>query len=251
MWSARVLWDYKCLGGSHEYLGNRNYGRDSSRHELTGVMKSGSYTPGDTSLQDAATLTGTGGSLWNDDGTDSGIADLVGNVWEWVGGFRLNDGEIQIIPDNDACLAACDMSAASTEWKAVLQDGSLVAPGTADTLKFDSAYADKTSNANAGAPTLNTSITNTVATGYNGVSFKDFVASSGVAVPVILQQLAIFPIGSDLQGYLWSRNSGERLPYRGGHWHDGANAGPFALYLSGARSYSGRNLGFRAAFVAS
>ena len=247
MWAARVLWGHKLLGGSHEYLGNRNYGRDYTHHELTGVLKSGSYLPGDSSLTDAATLTGTGGPLWNDDGTESGIADLVGNVWEWVGGFRLNNGEIQIIPNNDACLADCDMTTASTEWKAILEDGALVAPETADTLKFDSAYAD--ASGSVGAPSLNTSITNSISTGYNSTNFKSFAAASGITVPAILKQMAIFPVGTDLQGSLQSRNSGERPAARGGYWYTGLGAGPFALHMSYPRPGAGRGVGFRAGFI--
>ena len=46
-------------------------------------------------------------------GIRAGIADLVGNVWEWTGGLRINDGEIQIIANNDVA-AGADMSAASS-----------------------------------------------------------------------------------------------------------------------------------------
>ena len=45
------------------------------------------------------------------------------------------------------------------------------------------------------------------------------------------------------------RNTGECLPRRGGHWLDGADAGVFALNLYDARSDSGYNIGFRAAFI--
>lgn len=251
MWSARVLWDYKTLGGSHEYLGNRNYGRDSTYHELTGTLKSGTYTPGDTSLQDAATLTGTGGEKWTDDETAWGIADLVGNVWEWTAGLRLVDGEIQILPNNDASLAAADLSATSTEWKAILEDGTLVAPGTANTLKYDGDAADtRTSGGAAGSFSLNDALTNQNVNGYYSIDFKNLAAVSGVTVPAILKQLAIFPVGNDVQGHMFMCNKGERLAHRGGSWGHGAHAGPVALSLSDARSNSYRSIGFRAAFVA-
>ena len=252
MWSARVLWDYKTLGGSHEYLGNTNWGRSHSKHWLTGVMQSGSYTPGDTSVATAGTLTGSGGPLWNDDETESGIADLTGNVWEWVGGLRLDGGEIQIIPDNNASLATSDMTASSTEWKAILQDGTLVAPGTADTMKYDGSVADtKTSWQDAGQFRVNKEIINQNDKGYYSIDCKSLTAYSGVTVPALLTQLGLFPIGNDVQGYMWACNKTERLPYRGGYWDDGGRCGPFALHLGYARSRSARGLGFRAAFVAS
>ena len=46
----------------------------------------------------------------------SGIADINGNLWEWTGGLRLMDGEIQIIPvalfpsrkgGNNPCRSLC------------------------------------------------------------------------------------------------------------------------------------------------
>ena len=55
------------------------------------------------------------------DNSPAGIADLVGNVWEWTGGLRLNAGEIQILKDNDAAAHNVDMSSDSGAWKAILQ----------------------------------------------------------------------------------------------------------------------------------
>ncbi|MCP6237317.1 hypothetical protein NL436_27935, partial [Klebsiella pneumoniae] len=80
------------------------------------------------------TLTGAGPVTWRHDGTPAGIADLVGNIWEFTPGLRLVDGEIQVLANNDAATASDFTDAAP--WKAVLQDGSLVAPGTSGTLKL-------------------------------------------------------------------------------------------------------------------
>ncbi|RAZ53480.1 hypothetical protein DK853_46110, partial [Klebsiella oxytoca] len=71
------------------------------------------------------TATGSGPVTWNHDHSPAGIADLCGNVWEWVAGFRLLDGEIQIIPYGNSMKSTCSMAAASTEWKAIKADGSL------------------------------------------------------------------------------------------------------------------------------
>ena len=51
--------------------------------------------------------------------------------------MRLVDGEIQIIPYANSMILTTSMAASSTEWKAIAADGSLVAPGTAGTLKWD------------------------------------------------------------------------------------------------------------------
>ena len=87
------------------------------------------------------TLTGSGQPTWYHNHDMSGIADINGNLWEWTGGLRLMDGEIQIIPYGNSMKLDCDMSAESTLWKAIKQDGTLVEPGTAGTLKLDQASA--------------------------------------------------------------------------------------------------------------
>jgi len=56
--------------------------------------------------------------------------------------------------------------------------------------------------------------------------------------------------GKDYGGdYHWMNNAGERLPFAGGCWNNGAYAGVFSLNLFVARSGSGGYLGFRSAYV--
>jgi hypothetical protein len=85
---------------------------------------------------------------------------------------------------------------------------------------------------------------------YGYTTFETLAAEAGVTVPNLLKLLGIAPIDSDHGGDgLWVRNYGERLPIRGGAWHNGSLAGVFTLHLIDTRSYSGRYLGFRAAFI--
>lgn len=74
---------------------------------------------------------------------------------------------------------------------------------------------------------------------------------SNITVPEIMKALALYPSGDkDNHGdYLYMRNMGERLPFRGGSFWDGANAGVFALNLNNPRSYSDNNRGFRSALL--
>jgi hypothetical protein len=51
------------------------------------------------------------------------------------------------------------------------------------------------------------------------------------------------------KGAVWVRNYGERVPFRGGHWSHGADAGLGALDLSNRRSLSSSTVGFRPAFI--
>ncbi len=204
-------------------------------------------------------LTGSGPKSWYHDGTPFGIADLNGNVWEWSGGLRLMNGEIQIMPDNNAA-KHIDQSTSSTLWRAVLQDGSLANPGAANSLKINGAVAGDATQTDhyVGAPVLDVKNDKPAYTGGNvndyygqlSCTFETFAAASGVTVPQLLKDLGIFPVDSNLNGdYMWVRNYGERLPIRGGGWLYGSYAGVFSLYLSHHRAYSGVHIGFRSAFV--
>ncbi len=245
----------RCLAKGFMPRGNNSYGKDVSVPSETAVP---SYIYNNTVARCAA---GTGPDSWADDGTPLGIFDLNGNVWEWAAGLRLVDGEIQIIPNNDAALSTTDMSASSTAWKAIMPDGTLVAPGTAGTLKYDSlapmtndgttqdkgAFILRTALQNAPDPTWNWGNNYY---DYNSMLFEQITADTGVSVPDILKQLKIFPISSNHGGdRWWIRNYGERLAYVGGHWGLGSTAGVFAVFLGGSRSRAGSYLGFRPALI--
>lgn len=240
-WAAVAMWSHK---HGAEVQGNTNWGRDHvARHE-TG-RRVDSAAPGLASGT-GRTLAGSGPASWSHDGTLSGIMDLCGNVWEWVRGHRLVNGEIQIIADNDAAVTGADHGAGSPLWRALLPNGTLVAPGTADTLKWNASGAN-----GAGSPILATTVTSqsngstSASQQYNAVS-----AAGGVSVPPILKLLGLYPHVTDMaRGRLYANNDGERLPVRGGHWGGGAVAGLFSLNLGSARSDSGAAVGFRPAFA--
>lgn len=241
LWGAIALW---CKKNGTMPHGNNNYGRDVTYTHERGVV-SYKYTESET-VKNGRTATGSGPATWYHDHTPFGIADLNGNVWDWCAGMRLVNGEIQIIPYANCMRATCDMGAASTEWKAIKPDGSLVEPGTAGTLKYD--YVSS-------KVTLCTTITTTVGTEANGTGsgsqFQSMVAASSVTAPQILKELALFPADADgYEGDYFYVNNGaaERFPLRGGHWSNGASAGLFCTYLHHARSSVGPPIGFRSAF---
>lgn len=243
-WSAVALW---CWKNGFMPRGNTNYGRDHAQTYETGRRQDGG-APGNTEGT-ARTLTGSGPASWFHDNTPAGIADLTGNVWEWQRGLRLVDGEIQIIPDNNAAVTDADHSAASALWRAIMPNGTLVAPGTAGALKWNATGAGGTGN-----PQLATAVTSqTTDDSSSSISqqYKDVTAASGVNVPNVLKLLGLFPHDATIdRGRLYLRNNGERLPIRGGHWSGGgALAGVFALHLGHARSGASSNIGLRPAFV--
>jgi hypothetical protein len=194
----------------------------------------------DSSNRIQRTATGSGPATWYHDFTQAGIADLNGNVSEWCDGMRLNNGEIQIIPYANCALPSADNGASSTQWKAIKSDGSLVAPGTTGTLKYDWANSKIT---------LATSITAS-ADEYRSTAFQSIAAATGLTVPQIIKELALFP--ADADGYegdnFYMDNTGERFPLRGGGWYNGSIAGVFDTYLAYPRSYSSADVGFRSAF---
>jgi len=242
-WAAIALW---CRKNGCMPKGNNNYGKDISE-TLRQAIPTYVY---DSNKTIGRVGTGTGPLTWSHNGTLEGIWDLNGNVWEWVGGYRLNEGEIQIIPNNNAA-DQVDQSATSTLWKAIKGDGTLVAPGTAGSLKWD--YTADPGASGAKAFCLNTTLAHkqTVEGPYGQQSFESLTAASGVTVPEMLKALAIFPADSEDHGgdHMWMRNLGERLPFRGGAWGNTSTAGVFALHLDHSRAYSSHVVGFRAAFV--
>ena len=223
-WAAVILWCKK-----HECLpyGNNNYYCGDYFH----TYDKGAPMPfwdDDANEDIPLTATGSGPRDWFHNNDLSGIADLNGNVNEWVAGLRLNSGEIQIMPNNDAA-RAIDQSATSPLWKAIAQNGSPVAPGTAGTLRY-------------------TADSIVVGTTY----FKGLTAASGVTIPMLLKALALFPAdeSSSYRDDFFSRlSSGEKLCYRGGAYCDFNKSGVFGCNISNGRSFSSNFLGFRSAFV--
>lgn len=95
-WAAVALW---CKANGVEPRGNTDDGRaHDATHEVARRKDKG--TAGD-STGSARTLTGSGPASWRHDGSLGGIADLVGNVWEWQHLMKMVDGRVFASPDND------------------------------------------------------------------------------------------------------------------------------------------------------
>lgn len=192
------------------------------------------------------TAAGSGPVTWNHDHGAAGIADLCGNCWEWVSGLRLVEGEIQIIPYGHSMKPDCSMSETSTEWKAVMPDGTLVEPETEGTLKIDgTAESDL-------VPCINTSVTVKTTDSDNMYRqyFKQMDAAAGVTIPKILIAAGLFPeTEMASNGGCWARNDGERLPMRGSGFYDRSSGGAAALRLKDSRSSGYSHASFRSAFI--
>lgn len=234
LWSAIALW---CRKNGTMPRGNNNYGSDHGYpHEK------GTPTYYDSN-KIARVATGSGPDTWSHNWMPDGIFDLNGNVWEWCAGMRLVDGEIQIIPYANSMILTTSMAAGSTEWKAIAADGSLVAPGTAGTLKWDVV---------SGKIQLTKGTITPKDTG-NWLPYNNMTLGEGLtAAPELAKALLLYPdepngdYGGDYHGV---NTSGERLPRCGGAWGNTSSAGVFCVDLSYPRTYADGGIGFRSAFV--
>lgn len=202
--------------------GNTNSGKSHSHPEQKGTTYQNSY---------GKTLAGSGPIEWNHDRTAEGVADMVGNVWEHVGGVRFLNGQAQIIPNNEAA-AGADQSPDSKEWTAIytpdgdpvyynVKDGEIVLQPTAPEGKD-----------------------------YDGVPFCDLHERADMDVPDKLIELGLYPApGYEGEEYFWLDTDGERCVYRGGRWASGTGAGVFYLHGDYSRSNSSAGIGFRSALV--
>lgn len=196
--------------------GNTNWGKYHADESESGEVS-----------QYGKTLTGSGPTTWAHDHTENGVYDLCGNVWEFIAGMRLLNGEIQIIENNNAANPV-DTSFESPLWKPVLFDGK---PTRFDIIDDEIMLTTENSDDND----------------WTGCRWKELQVD--IEVPEILKALSLYPADEkDGEAGLWVDNDGEVLPYRGGSYISTSNAGVSALYLSNPRTSTGTGIGFRSAF---
>lgn len=233
-WAAIALW---CKKNDTMPKGNNNYGKDISETDLPQAAIPATYGS-DGKINKI--LTGSGPASWYHDGTFAGIADLNGNVWEWNSGIRLNNGEIQVIQNNNAADWLQSVSVNSTLWKAIMEDGSLVTPGTDGTLKYDF---------KSNKCVISTDIVNKLNHGIS-IPFGELASDNDITVPEILKALTLFPTDSDSykeELFLMS-NSDVKISLVGGFNSSKNGAGLFNKHLSNGINGFGGSIGFRCAY---
>ena len=204
-WAAIAL---QCAKQGINLRGNNNrgqsYGASDERGKLTKYGR---------------TATGSGPDTWRHDGTPYGIADLVGNVWEWQDGLKLMSGKIVMPADNDFRLPESDWPEA----------------GAVIDLVDDC------------TPQISDEITGR---DWDSVQFADLTVKEDFTAPLALKQALIAPSFS-LPGWFFADNSEgfEAMPLRGGSYSSNANAGLGALHLNDVRHVSNNDVGFRPAFI--
>ena len=203
--------------------GNTDCGKSHSHPEETGTTYK-------DSSGSSKTLTGSGPVTWNHDHTAEGVADMCGNIWEHVGGIRFVNGQVQVIPNNEAA-AGADQSKDSKEWTPLYTaDG--------DTIYYD------VEDGRIGLRPVEPDSKD-----YDGVEFKELIGSA-IDVPEKLIELGLYPApGYEGTDYFWLDTDGERIVIRGGDWPHGAGAGVFCFDGSDSRARVHWNVGFRSALV--
>lgn len=191
--------------------GNTDYGKYHANKKEKGELYDG-----------CRTLTGSGPASWAHDHTPEGVYDLCGNVWEMVRGFRLMNGDLQVVENNDAALDI-DLGEDSPNWKPILDGEDIIRISAGDGMRFT---------------------TDDIEEGWGGSRWKDVTFDCEITEQ--LRELALFP--GEPEAYLFADTEGERFPYRGGSGYSASYAGVFYTYLYDPRAVTGTDIGFRSAF---
>lgn len=223
-WAAIALW---CMANGYEPIGNTNWGRSHAKTWMVGD-RADNRAPGDAAGT-GRTQTGSMGPEATHTRTLGGIADLVGNVWEWQDGLLLQDGRFKISAYN---------TQAEVDW--AFADAFL----DASTPTGGSAILSNAVNNRLGAIGDNANAGNSA-----NVEWRAMTKSGSYVSNQAMKRLLLEPAGALPQGRIYMRNFGERLPCRGGYWLSGANAGLAALSLADSRATAYTNIGFRPAFA--
>jgi hypothetical protein len=220
---------YLSLAHGHALRGNTDRGRAHDAKNESG-RRVDNLAPGDSSSA-GFTGTGTGPNTWSHDGTAFGVFDLVGNVWEWVDQLKMQDGQI-VCPDEN------NDEISEYAWQR-------------HNVYYD---VDNPTDRNI---TLNNELVNILGDvgqnhnlGFSAISpFNAVLKSPSYTGNELMRQLAL-ECPADLLGLtgkLFTRNFGERLPFRGGAYFMGESAGLAAMNLHYNRTSELSSVGFRPA----
>lgn len=209
-WAAIALW---CMANGYEPIGNTNWGRSHAKNWLFGDRVD-DLSPGDVSGT-GCTKAGSIGADATHDRTICGIADLVGNIWEWQDGFLLRGGQL-----------------AASSYNTQPESSWVEQPACFDVPSGELLLSNAVSRV-----------------GSASVEWRAMKKSPSYTSNRLLKRLLIEPSTVLPNGLINVANDGERLPFRGGSWYEANGSGLASLYLVTPRQSGGNNLGFRPAFA--
>lgn len=223
---AIALW---CRRQGFLPTGNNDHGQDFIHPEERG-----------RSLEDGISLTGSGPPGWSHNGNREGIWDLNGNLNEWDSGFRLMNGEIQLIGMGDLLMPDGDFSAESSLWQAMGAKGELLPVGIDDTLHYGISGGGIELSRGAGE------------SGIGNCAFQDIRAQSGLKVPDAVRLWGLFPPAQgeqEITGWRWVDTEGEVMPLCGGAYGAVDHAGIFFAGVTKRRNEDYTLGGVRCVYV--
>lgn len=206
-------------------LANISYKNNTLPH---GNTENGKYhtDPSESGIicENGKTLTGSGPTTWTHNHKPDGVHDLCGNVYEFVNGLRLYDGQLQAIANNNAAFTD-NTREYSWLWQPI---------------------KDNTNNA------IYVSVGSEIALTTTEDIERDFDGCDWDKVKIeceseALKELAIYN-GEPNSLFSADSTTGEYIPLRGGGWDATAGAGVFNLSLDDPRSASHSYVGFRSAY---
>jgi hypothetical protein len=254
-WSAIALW---CVKNGFQPRGNTAWGKAHDAGYETGLRLDG-RSPGEAT-GDGKTLGGSGPLSWRHNSDISGIADLVGNVWEWQDGLKIVDGQIFMPNDNDFSLAEAQWPAQGVYFDASAGpgDGNGAAVNGTPILSNGITKYSETPTPTGGSDERDLDYTHIAgASGWQGTGLSSGYNGLAATIRQRMAQALIAPkllsgdstVATAANGAIWVRNYGTRLPLRGGAWNYGAYAGLAALDLNHRRPDVSGHIGCRPAFV--
>jgi hypothetical protein len=247
-WSAVAMW---CFKNGFQPRGNTYSGKS---HEA--AYETGTPSP-DNALK---ILGGSGPVSWRHDNTLAGIADLVGNVWEWNDGLKMIDGRLYFPDDNYYDQADTQWPASSIYFDASTGPGDRSGAASTGTVIISdriTKYSETPTPAGGSDPGDLDYAYNAGEAGWRNTEVAVTFDGLAQAVRQKAAQLLIAPkltrggspIFSTAKGAIWARNYGTRFPLRGGGWSDGAGARLASLDLSNRRARVYYSVGLRPAFI--
>ncbi len=206
--------------------GSTDYGRSHASKQQTAVRADGLLPGVQTGIP--RILTGTGPAAWRHDGTNFGISDLVGNIWEWVDGMKLSAGKFYLPTDNYYTL---DEASWPTD-NVILADDTGAKLGVSGT---DSLYANGLVDYG----------------NWKGLPRTAAYAALSAAIKNRYQQALVDPAFDSVNpaGALWFDTTTERMSFRSTRWDFSTTSGIAALFLYETRAFTSTGLGFRLAYI--
>jgi hypothetical protein len=252
-WAAIALW---CLKNGFQPRGNTRYGLAYGAAWETGVRTDG-RAPGESGGTPRA-LAGSGPASWRHDNTFAGIADLVGNIWEWNDGLFMRDGRLYFPPDNNFAAPETDWPASAVfldaatgpiGGEASAENGNVVLSSTITHYTETPAPAGGGDNRDityaSNAKWMDTALAAT----YDALPEAVRQRAAQLLIAPKLKSTDEKPLFADIKGNITSRNYGTRFPIRGGGCSNPASEGLGALGLSRRRTAAESDVGFRPAFI--